>query len=95
MLISCVWLFSQVFPPQEETREVRFIQSCERACNEQRDSGFCARYCVCMLDTLERENAIEGVYAGERSEALQSRVQDIAGRCTVETDNALLEGGGQ
>ena len=95
MLIACVWLFSQVFPPQEETREVRFIQSCERACNEQRDSGFCTRYCVCMLDTLERENAIEGVYAGERSEELQSRVEDIAGRCTVETDNAMLEGGGQ
>ena len=48
-----------------------------------------------MLDTLERENEIEGDYAGERSEALQTRVQDIAGRCTVETDNALLEGGGQ
>ena len=48
-----------------------------------------------MLDTLERENAIEGVYAGDRSEALRSRVEDIAGRCTVETDNAMLEGGDQ
>jgi hypothetical protein len=26
---------------------------------------------------------------------LQSRVEDIAGRCTVDTDNAMLEGGGQ
>ena len=66
-----------------------------RACNELRDTEFCARYCVCMLDTLEREGAIEGVYAGERSEALQSRVEDIAGRCTIDTDNAMLEGGGQ
>ena len=95
VLIACVWLFSQVFPPVVETREVRFLQSCERTCNEQRDTEFCARYCVCMLDTLERENAIEGVYAGERSEALRSRVEDIAGRCTDETDNAILEGGDQ
>ncbi len=95
VLIASVWLFAQVFPPSQETREVRFLQSCEAACNEQRDTEFCTRYCVCMLGTLEREGAIEGVYAGDRSEALQSRVEDIAGRCTIETDNAMLEGGGQ
>jgi uncharacterized membrane protein len=94
VLIGSVWLFAQVFPPTEQPREVRFLQSCEAACNEQRDTEFCTRYCVCMLGTLEREGAIEGVYAGERSEALQSRVEDIAGRCTVDTDNAMLEGGG-
>jgi hypothetical protein len=60
-----------------------------------RDGEFCTRYCACMLDTLTRENAIEGVFAGERNEALRSRVEDIAGRCTVETDNAMLEGGDQ
>jgi uncharacterized membrane protein len=95
VLIGSVWLFSQVFPPAEQPREVRFLQSCEAACSEQRDKEFCPRYCGCMLATLEREGAIEGVYAGERSEALQSRVEDIAGRCTVDTDNAMLEGGGQ
>ncbi len=95
VLIACIWLFSQIFPPAEETREVRFLQSCEAACNEQRDTEFCARYCVCMLDTLERENAIAGVYAGDRSDELQNRVEDIAGRCTVATDNAMLEGGSQ
>ena len=92
MLIGCIWLFAQVFPAAELSSEVRFLQSCEAACKEQRDTEFCARYCVCMLDTLERENAIEGVYAGDRSEALRSRVEDIAGRCTVDTDNALLQG---
>ncbi len=95
VLIGWVWLFSQVFPPTVESREVRFLQSCEASCSELRDTEFCPRYCVCMLETLEREGAIEGIYAGERSEALQSRVEDIAGRCTVDTDNAMLEGGGQ
>jgi uncharacterized membrane protein len=95
VLIGCVWLFSQVFPPTVASREVRFLQSCEASCSELRDTEFCPRYCVCMLETLEREGAIEGIYAGERSEALQRRVEDIAGRCTVDTDNAMLEGGGQ
>ena len=44
---------------------------------------------------LERENAIAGVYAGDRSDELQDRVEDIAGRCTIATDNAMLEGGSQ
>ena len=95
VLIAGIWLFAQIFPAAELPREVRFLQSCEAACKEQRDTAFCTRYCVCMLDTLQRERAIEGVYAGERSEALQSRVQNIAGRCTVATDNAMLEGGSQ
>jgi uncharacterized membrane protein len=95
VLIACIWLFAQIFPPTEETREVRFLQSCEAACKEQRDTEFCPRYCVCMLDTLERENAIAGVYAGDRSDELQDQVEDIAGRCTIATDNAMLEGGSQ
>lgn len=95
VLIGCVWLFSQLFPPAEVPREVRFRQSCEASCGEQRDTAFCARYCVCMLDTLSRDGAIESIYAGDRSEALQSRVQEIAGRCTAETEDAMLQGGGQ
>jgi uncharacterized membrane protein len=95
VLIACIWLFSQVFPPAELPRETRFQQTCEASCGEQRDTAFCTRYCACMLDTLEREGAIEGVYAGERSEALRSQVQEIAGRCTVDADDAMLEGGGQ
>lgn len=95
VLISGVWLFAQVFPPAEVPREVRFQQSCEASCSEQRDTAFCTRYCACMLDTLESEGAIEGVFAGDRSEALRSRVEEIVGFCTAETDNAMLEGGGQ
>jgi uncharacterized membrane protein len=92
VLIACVWLFSQVLPPAEETREVRFLQSCETACHDTRDTEFCTRYCVCMLETLERENAIEGVFAGDQSAELRSRVEDVAGICTTETGNAILEG---
>jgi uncharacterized membrane protein len=94
-LIASVWLLAQAFPPVEESREVRFLQACEANCGEQRDTEFCARYCACMLDTLESEGAMEGIYAGDRSMALRGHVEEVAGRCTVETDNAMFEGGGQ
>ena len=93
VLISGVWLFSQVLPPAEVTREVRFLQSCEAACHDTRDTEFCTRYCVCMLETLERDNAIEGVFANDQSAELRSQVEAVANICTVETDNAILEGG--
>ncbi|MEW9805112.1 DUF1624 domain-containing protein [Mesorhizobium sp. ZMM04-5] len=93
VLIACVWAFSQIHPASQESREVYFLQSCEASCGEVRDTEFCTRYCVCMLDTLEREGAIEGVYAGDQSDMLRGRVEEVAGRCTIETDALVPEGG--
>jgi len=95
VLIACIWLFAQVFPPADIPREVRFMQSCEASCKEQRDTAFCARYCPCMLGALQREGVLSELYAGGRSEALQAQVQAMAGQCTVESEDAMPEGGGQ
>ena len=46
-----------------------------------------------MLETLERDNAIEGVFANDQSTELRSQVEAVADFCTVEADNAILEGG--
>lgn len=94
VLIACVWVFSQVFPAQVETREVQFRKSCETACSETRDEEFCARYCVCMLDTLERENALDALL-GDQSEAMRSRIEGMAAMCTAETEAQMPGGGSQ
>jgi len=94
ILIACVWLFAQVFPPSEESREVNFLQACERTCVEQRDTEFCPRYCACVLDTLERAGAMQSFYAGEQSDELRAAAEEAARQCTIETDNAILDGGG-
>ena len=94
VLIACVWLMSQLVPIQEATLESRFQQSCEATCSEQRDRAFCTRYCSCMLDALERDGVIEEVFSGRRSEELQSQVEEVAGFCSAETDNRMLEEGG-
>ena len=93
VLIACVWLFSQIMPPPDIPREVLFQRSCETSCAEQRDTRFCKPYCACVLATLEQNGAIEAFYAGEQSPQLTETAENAAQQCSIETDNALLEGG--
>jgi uncharacterized membrane protein len=93
LIIACIWLFAQVWPAPAIPREAQFTSACEASCHESRDSEFCTRYCGCMLETLQQENALEGVFAGDRSPDLRNRVADIAGICTMRTDESMLEGG--
>lgn len=91
VLISCVWLFSQVMPAQVQTREVRFRASCEKTCEQTRDADFCARYCVCMLDTLE-QSGLDQLFSGTQSPELRVKIEENAAFCTEKTDGELLEG---
>ena len=99
VLIACVWAFAQFFPAPEETREVRFMRSCERQCAEIRDGEFCTRYCVCMLDAIEGAGLADAVFAGQATADLQTRLEDLASVCTFDTDRGapvpapLPEGG--
>jgi uncharacterized membrane protein len=92
VLIAGVWLFSLAVPPVEQPREALFLQSCEATCTEQRDTAFCASYCGCVLEMLERDGAMEDFYAGRRSEALSRKAEDVARLCTIETDSRGIEG---
>jgi uncharacterized membrane protein len=92
VLVACVWLFSQMSPPQAVTPEVQFRNTCEKACGETQSEEFCAFYCVCMLDQLEREKALDSVFAGEQSEATKDQVQAMAAACTAETDERMARG---
>jgi uncharacterized membrane protein len=89
LLIACVWLFSQVWPPSMDVGEVR--NSCEATCTKTNSEEFCAFYCVCMLDRLERENALDSVIAGEQSAVMNARLQSIAEACTAETQDRYGE----
>ncbi|HHZ07571.1 MAG TPA: DUF1624 domain-containing protein [Rhizobiales bacterium] len=86
VLIACVWAFAQIFPAPQETREVRFMRSCERQCAEIRDGEFCPRYCACMLDAIDAAGLADAVFDGRATDDLPSRLADLAGICTFETD---------
>ncbi len=91
MLIACLWLFSQISPAELKTPEVRFRASCETTCQQNRDEEFCARYCACMLDALEQENALDRLLAGDQSAGLRAELESSAGLCTAQTDHQILE----
>jgi uncharacterized membrane protein len=91
ILIGIVWLATQVVPPSRETPAVEFRNACEGECTTIRDEGFCARYCVCMLEELERRNVTDKVFA-DQSEAFRAELQGLASQCTAGTD---AEMGGQ
>lgn len=93
VLIACVWAFSQVSPPSPAVREPAFTRACERQCGETREQPFCVGYCSCMLDTIKRENLMDKVFGGDRSEATRMRLEDFAATCTMDTDDALSRGG--
>jgi uncharacterized membrane protein len=85
VLFACVWLFSQVLPPAGETPEVRFRSACEAECVNIRDEEFCARYCVCMLDELEKQQATDKVFA-DLSQEFRSELESLASQCTAATE---------
>jgi uncharacterized membrane protein len=89
VLIACVWLFSQVFPPSIDVAQVR--NSCEATCANTNSAEFCAPYCVCMVDRLERENALDSVISGEQSAEMNARLQSMAVACTAETQDRYGE----
>lgn len=92
VLIALLWLFSQVAPADVPTQEVRFRQSCEASCEQMRDAEFCTRYCVCMLDTLEKDGSLNQLFAGSETAELRSRLEESAGLCTARTDEQSFEG---
>ncbi|MEO9337987.1 DUF1624 domain-containing protein [Mesorhizobium sp. SB112] len=93
VLIACIWLFSQIVPAQVETREVQFLKSCQTSCEELRDTEFCTAYCVCMLDSIQAEGALDKLFTGGQNNELQTKIGDFAAICTAQTDENMLEGG--
>lgn len=91
VLITLVWLATQVVPPLAETREVTFLRSCERQCAELRDGEFCVSYCACVLSLIETEGLAEAVFSGDSSSTTQAAVGEIAAICTADPN----VGGGQ
>lgn len=94
VLIACMWLFSQVVPAPVESHEVNFRKSCQRTCEQTRDSPFCTRYCGCMLDALQGERMLDRLYT-EQSSDLSAHVSELAGMCTASSEEAGTEGGAQ
>jgi uncharacterized membrane protein len=86
VLIGCVWLFSQAFPPAALPPQDAFLSSCHASCGQVRDNAFCTAYCGCMLGRLGKDDMLVRIDKGDVDPALQARIADLASTCTAETD---------
>jgi uncharacterized membrane protein len=91
VLIACVWLFSQVVPAPVLSPQESFLSSCTASCQQSRDAAFCPRYCGCMLGELKDNAMLERLFKGDHDAAFRQQVADLAGTCTVRTDEAMEE----
>lgn len=95
VLISSVWLFSQIIPAQVESREVTFVKSCQVSCEQSRGTEFCSSYCACMLDTLQGEATLDRLYSNDQTAEWKAHIAGLANICTARTESTLTEGGQQ
>ncbi|WP_295813685.1 DUF1624 domain-containing protein [uncultured Nitratireductor sp.] len=86
ILIGCVWVLAQVWPPAQEPVEMRFTGACASQCQETRDETFCAAYCACFTDTLKVENRLDAVMSDAPGSETQSRLSEIATECTMRAE---------
>jgi uncharacterized membrane protein len=86
ILVSAVWAFAWFFPAPQETPEVNFRNACEAECLNVRDEEFCARYCVCVLDEVQRRGITDKVFDDQQTAAFRAEIKGIASQCTEQTE---------
>ncbi|MCR4268806.1 DUF1624 domain-containing protein [Nitratireductor sp. ZSWI3] len=86
ILIGCVWLLAQMWPPAVLPADARFTQACVRQCEAAREEAFCAAYCGCFVDVLDGEGRLEAVMSARPDRETESRLSEIASECTMRAD---------
>lgn len=91
LLISGLWLFSQVAPGAEISQETQFTGACVAQCVQTHGASFCNQYCACVLENLATEGRFNEIYSGTPSAQTTERLQQIVSACTVDTELAMPE----
>lgn len=86
VLIGAIWLFSQVVPAAEKPRDLEFMQACSAQCEPAQNANYCAIYCVCVLDRLERAELFDEIYDGRPSQQASQRLQEFVEACSYEAE---------
>jgi uncharacterized membrane protein len=84
VLISCVFLISQLFPPAVPTPHEVFGQACVQSCQNGNDRAFCLRFCDCVIGQTEKQGIFGDVFAGRRDQS-DPQMEEIAGVCTQQS----------
>lgn len=86
VLIALVYGVSLVFPAPAADPAVSYTKSCMRACEGERDAGFCRTFCGCTLDALQKQNLFTDLNRGAIDVATDERITTISMQCTAEAE---------
>jgi uncharacterized membrane protein len=62
------------------------MDSCQRTCEDTRDTEFCLRYCDCVLGDLETTDTLDRLLSMSLKKEESDRVTEIAHQCAAEMD---------
>ncbi|WP_420961982.1 heparan-alpha-glucosaminide N-acetyltransferase [Brucella sp. IR073] len=85
ILISCVFLIAQIFPPSMADQHAKFIQTCEQSCQITNDGQFCRRFCSCVTTTLDQTKLFDELFQN-RISTESPEIRGIANMCTKESE---------
>ncbi|PYE88191.1 DUF1624 domain-containing protein [Phyllobacterium leguminum] len=85
VLISCVFLIAQLFPPSMADQHAMFVQTCEQSCQATNDGQFCRRFCSCVTAKLDQTKLFDELFEN-RISTQSPEVRGIADICTKESE---------
>ena len=84
VIIGCVYLISQIVPPNIATPHEVFGQACVQSCQSDNDPAFCQRFCDCIIGQTETAGIFDDVFAGKRDQS-DPQMQEITGVCSQQS----------
>lgn len=83
VLISSVWVASQVVPATPADPLQSFVSECEIGCEANNSDAFCKSFCGCVTDELLSQGLFQPFISGQITQDSDARIPAIAEQCTA------------
>ncbi|WP_430538357.1 DUF1624 domain-containing protein [Hoeflea alexandrii] len=83
VLISLVWIASQLVPATPADPLPGFLAECETSCQANNSAAFCKQFCGCVTDELLSQGLFQPFISGQITQESDARIPAIAEQCTA------------
>jgi uncharacterized membrane protein len=85
VLIACIFVISQLFPPSMADQHAVFVKTCEQSCQAGNDAQFCRRFCFCVTEKLDQAGIFKELFES-RISTQSPQVRELANACTRDSE---------
>ncbi len=83
VLLSFVWVASQIIPATPADPLPAFVSECEIGCEANNSVAFCKRFCGCVTDELLSQELFQPFISGQITQDSDARIPAIIEQCTA------------